>query len=129
MNDILFERVLKCRGDLLDDLDRTFDGNDLVSLQIFEQVNAIDVFHGDVKIAVRLAGIVDRDDMGVFELSRRLGFGFESANENRLLALSRGRTFNATVFFKSTFLARYTVPIPPWPILRSIKYLPSDFNG
>ena len=57
-------------GDLRRDRDRTLGLGRAVGAQQGLEVGTVDVAHGDVQTAVGLAGVVDRDDVRVFEARR-----------------------------------------------------------
>ena len=79
---------------------------------------AVDEFHRVEVEAVVLACGVHRNDVGVVQAGRCLGFPSKSID--RLRAQARGpgpRTFRATQRFSDPWRASYTTPIPPRPNL------------
>ena len=87
VHDVLLESVLQRGSDLFDDFDGALHGNDATLLNQFKQVLAFDQLHRDVQITVVFAGVVDRHDVVVTQLRRRLGLGFETLHEGRVLSL------------------------------------------
>ena len=52
-----------------------------LALQQRLELAPLDVAHGDVQLAVDLAGVVDRDDVGMLQRGRQLGLGQEAFAE------------------------------------------------
>jgi hypothetical protein len=79
------------------------------------QVAARYVAHRDVELTVRLAGLVDRDDVGVVKRRRDPGLRDEARADSRRIGGSVLRTLSATFRPRRRSSARYTAPAPPRP--------------
>ena len=73
----VYEAVSNLRGDVSDLFGRENDAR----VEDFAQRPAIQEFHGDVGDRVAFAHVMDRDDIGMIETPRGLGFAIEASFE------------------------------------------------
>src|SRR5450759_279404 len=81
VNDLVFVRELHRLGDLHGDVNDLLRRQRRVFLNQFLQGRALDVLHDDEIDAVFLTDVVDADDVGVVELSRRPRLAPETLQE------------------------------------------------
>ena len=85
VDDVLLESVLQCQRHLSDYVEGTFWREHSFPHQKILDINAVDKFHGDVEIAIRLSGVVDTDNIFVFQVGCGASLGFETPNEHLIL--------------------------------------------
>ncbi len=83
VDDALAMRIVERIEHLRHDANDVGNGEPLVRLEILLELAALDELHGDEPDAVVLAEIVDRNDVGMAEPSRRLGLAAEARNDGR----------------------------------------------
>ena len=88
------------------------------------QVLARHELHGDVERAVLgLAEVEDADGVGVVEAAGGLGLALEAGHGALVATSSDWRsTLSTTGLSSASCLARYTLPMPPSPIIASTRY-------
>ena len=76
-------RCVERRGHLPDDRQRTGRSKRALSAQQRPQVGSLDVAHREIQDTVGVAGVVNRDDVGVLQRHRQLRLACEAFAECR----------------------------------------------
>ena len=90
MDDFLLMSVLQGERGLSDDVHRSLGRHRPPFRDDRVRVRPVDEFEGDVQVTVRLTGIVNGDDVVVFECGGGLSLGLEAFDERRVLRLFLG---------------------------------------
>ena len=85
MDEALRVRRVERARDLVEDVQGTLERQRAIRVEVLAQVGAIDVAHGDVVVAVRLVGLVDRDDVRVVDASGHARFAYKALAEALVL--------------------------------------------
>ena len=93
MDDLLFVSVLQRHRGLPNDIHRALGRHRAAFGDDRVRVGPVDEFEGDVKVSVRLAGIVNGDDVVVLECGGRLSLGLEPFDKRRVLCLFFSQDF------------------------------------
>lgn len=107
MNDARVVRELERLANLRHDAQRFTRRNAAVAEQLPE-VDAVNKFHEEIKQAVALAELVERDDVRMIEFRKRTGFARETFGKGRAASLRRQdfQGHDAVQLFLASFIDR-----------------------
>jgi hypothetical protein len=119
MHDVLFECVLQGPADLLDNVDRSFNGQDAPLLNQIMNVDAVDELQGHVEISVVFPRTEDRDNVLVGQLCRILSFGLKPFYQLRIRGFLSRQDLQCQLLFLPwvhSQIDRSHAPLPQLPL-------------
>ena len=120
MDDALGVRLRQRVGDLRRVLQRVRERQPPAADPVGER-RALDVLHGDEVDAVRLADVVDRDDVGMVQRRGRPGFLHEAPPALRVGDLVRAQDLERDQPVETAVAGLVETPIPPSPSFARIS--------